>query len=96
MFAYLQKTTAFGYSRTVGGSGGVKKANTLLKAGADLKARDKYGRSPLMASAQDNQNPEVIVILLKAGADGKAKKQCRKDSLRLCARQRKVERHRRP
>jgi len=46
---------------------------TLLAAGADIKVRDKYGRSPLMAAARDNQNPEVITILLKAGADGKAK-----------------------
>lgn len=46
---------------------------TLLKAGADLKARDKDGLTTLMNAALTNQNPEVIVALLKAGANAKAK-----------------------
>ena len=44
----------------------------LLKAGADVAARDEYGRTPLMYAAMKNKNPEVIEVLLKAGADAKA------------------------
>ena len=40
-----------------------------IKAGADLKAQAKYGRTPLMAAARYNQNPKVITVLLAAGAD---------------------------
>jgi ankyrin repeat protein len=46
---------------------------TLLKAGADINARDEIGGTALMAAAMDNQNPDVIITLLKAAADGKAK-----------------------
>ena len=39
---------------------------SLLKAGADIKARDKFfGLTPLMWAAEDN-SPEVIELLLKA------------------------------
>jgi ankyrin repeat protein len=47
---------------------------TLLKAGADINARDRYNNmTPLMYAAWFNQNPEVITTLLNAGADAKAK-----------------------
>ena len=46
---------------------------TLLRAGADINARNKNGSTVLMAAAGFNQNPEVITTLLRAGADGKAK-----------------------
>ena len=47
---------------------------TLLKAGADINARDKYNNmTPLMYAAWFNQNPELITTLLDAGADAKAK-----------------------
>ena len=46
---------------------------TLLKAGADIEARDKGGSTALMAAAERNPNPEVITALLRAGADAKAK-----------------------
>ena len=46
---------------------------TLLKAGTDIKARDKDGMTAQMWAASKNENPEVIITLLKAGADGKAK-----------------------
>jgi ankyrin repeat protein len=46
---------------------------TLLKAGADIEARDNYGRTALMWAARHNENPEVIMTLLKAGANAKAK-----------------------
>ena len=47
---------------------------TLLKAGADINARDRYNNmTPLMYAAWFNQNPEQITTLLAAGADAKAK-----------------------
>ena len=45
----------------------------LLKAGADPKARDKNGFTPLHLAAAINQNPAAIPTLLKAGADPKAR-----------------------
>ena len=45
----------------------------LLKAGADIKARDILGQTTLMLAARWNENPEVIETLLKAGANAKAK-----------------------
>jgi ankyrin repeat protein len=44
---------------------------TLLKAGADIEARDKafQGMTALMWAAEFNENPDVITTLLKAGAD---------------------------
>ena len=42
---------------------------TLLKAGADLMARDEDRLTPLHRAAKHNENPEVIETLLKAGAD---------------------------
>jgi ankyrin repeat protein len=47
---------------------------TLLRAGADIEARDLvYGGTALQWAAGWNPNPEVITTLLSAGADGKAK-----------------------
>ena len=47
---------------------------TLLKAGADINARDRYNNmTPLMYAAWLKQNPEVITALVNAGADAKAK-----------------------
>ena len=43
-----------------------------IKVGADIKARETDGRTPLLFAAETNQNPEVIATLLKAGADIKA------------------------
>ena len=45
---------------------------TLLKAGADVNAKDTDGWTPLMWAAWKNQDLRVITTLLKAGADGKA------------------------
>ncbi len=42
---------------------------TLLKAGADIEARDNSGRTPLMWMVSLNCTPKVIEVLLKAGAD---------------------------
>jgi len=35
----------------------------LLKAGADIEARDAYDRTPLIHAAENNSNPEVIETL---------------------------------
>jgi ankyrin repeat protein len=44
-----------------------------IKAGADVHARDKDGKTALMWAAGYNENPDVITTLLKAGANGKLK-----------------------
>jgi len=47
---------------------------TLLAAGADPKAKDIRGMTPLMYSvASEHQNPEVVRLLLAAGADPSVK-----------------------
>src|SRR5436190_4279830 len=44
------------------------KVNTLLAAGADAKAANRYGITPLYLACE-NANPAIIERLLKAGAD---------------------------
>ena len=46
--------------------------SVLIKAGADLEARDEDGWTPLMLAARYNTNPEVVSALIKAGANVKA------------------------
>ena len=48
-------------------------AAILLKAGADVNAKDTNGVTPLMHAAGSCTNPETIAVLLKAGADIHAK-----------------------
>lgn len=40
----------------------------LMKAGANIKARDNDGWTALMYSAKYNQSPELITALRKAGS----------------------------
>jgi ankyrin repeat protein len=44
----------------------------LLKAGADVNAKDADGWTPLHAAAEKNPSPAVLEVLLKAGADPRA------------------------
>ena len=62
----------------------------LLKAGADINARDKGGWTPLMRAARWNQNPEVIEVLLKAGANARAKDKQGKTALDYAKDNRKI------
>ena len=45
----------------------------LLKAVADVNAKDNKGWSPLHVAAAFNPSPAVLEVLLKAGADVNAK-----------------------
>jgi ankyrin repeat protein len=58
----------------------------LLKAGADIEARDKDGGTALMYAAEYNQNANVITALLKSGADLNAQDKEDKTALMRAAR----------
>jgi hypothetical protein len=67
--AYAQKTDFLELVKT----GTPQSVEDAINNGADIKALDSLGRTPLMLAAESNPNPEVIIALLKAGADAKAK-----------------------
>jgi ankyrin repeat protein len=54
-------------------TGTSQSVQAAISKGADVNARDKYDRTPLMYAAEYNPNPEVITVLLTAGANAKAK-----------------------
>ena len=60
--------------------------SVLIKAGADLEARDEKGGTPLMRAAGSNSNPEVVLVLLKAGAELEARDEDGWTPLMLAAR----------
>ena len=55
-------------------AGDLTAVKTLLESGADLRARDESGDTPLMAAAL-NTDVAVLELLLKAGADVNATNQ---------------------
>ena len=42
----------------------------FIEAGADVNARDEYGKTPLHWAAESNTNADIINLLIEAGADG--------------------------
>lgn len=51
----------------------IEKVTHCLRNGADPKARDEQGRTPLHRAAGYNTDPAIISVLLKAGADPKTR-----------------------
>src|SRR5271157_2509494 len=63
--AYAQTTDFFVLVQT----GTPQQIQAAIDKGANIKAQDSSGRTPLMVAAQNNQDPEVIATLLRAGSD---------------------------
>ena len=57
-------------------TGTPQSVQAAITNGADVNARDRYNKTPLMEAAEFNTNPEVITTLLAAGADLKALDDC--------------------
>src|SRR5208282_5753614 len=53
-------------------TGSSQRVRAALNTGADVNARNSYGKTPLMEAAEYNPNPESISVLLAAGADLKS------------------------
>ena len=60
-------------AREVFEKGTAAAVTACLQAGADLKARDMFGYTPLHIAAEHNKNPDVIAVLVDAGADLEAR-----------------------
>ena len=50
-------------------AGTKKSAERLLKAGADVNAKNRYKTTALMEASLHNNNPKILEILIKAGAE---------------------------
>ena len=66
------RDAAGGELRAAASQGNLAEVERLLKAGADLNAKDKSGTTPLHLAAAKNSTPAVLEVLLKAGADPRA------------------------
>ena len=63
-----------------------EKVADCLRSGADLEARNKYGRTPLHYAAMFNGNPAVTNLLMEAGADPNVRDQRSRTPLHGAAR----------
>jgi ankyrin repeat protein len=63
----------------------VDEAAKLIKAGANVKAQNRYGITPLYLAAQ-NGSPEMLRLLLKSGADPNASVNLQETALMTVAR----------
>jgi ankyrin repeat protein len=70
--------------------GDVAEAKRLLKAGADVRAKNDYGVNAMQLAA-DSNNTEMIALLLKAGADPESTNADGETALHLVARAGNVE-----
>ena len=59
---YAQTTDFFALMKT----GTPQEIQAAIDKGANIKAQDSLGRTPLMQAVRYNQNPEVITTLLRA------------------------------
>ena len=66
-------------------TGTSQSVQAAISNGADVNARDRYNKTPLMEAAEFNTNPEVIITLLDAGADLKARDDCGESPLMYAA-----------
>ena len=58
--------------RDAASRGDLAEVERLLKAGADVNAKDNNGWTPLHWAAAKNPTPAVLEVLLKAGAEPRA------------------------
>jgi len=70
--------------------GNIERATGLLKAGANVKAENRYGITPLYL-ASENGDPAMLKLLLKSGADPNAAVKLQETALMTAARTGNVE-----
>jgi len=54
-------------------AGELDKVKELLEAGADVNARDRHGRTPMMRAVNSADAYSIVLYLLKQGGDSKAR-----------------------